>query len=287
MAIEPLGARAYVADEKQNMVYVFDLCSGSPIAFAQTGRTPHQVAFAAGRAFVANFDDATTTVIDTTTNQPVATIVAGGLGVAANAQTQRVYLVAGPAGVMILDAVTYRRVGALAMPPNGSAWSAAVDPTTNRAYVIASDGTAASVLTFDATSGQLLRTTPLSGPARYAITIGANGQVLAATYTDRSPELFAIDGATGGVLARKPIAKWTMYIAYQARTARTYATSTVDMSITVIDLSPAGTVSTTRVGDTVGGVAINPANGNVVVGSPGGPPAPQTALPPNVPVIRP
>lgn len=284
VAIEAQGARAYVADTKEGFVFVFDLASGNPTSYIPVGYQPYQVAIVGARGFVANFADHSITVFDVGTNLPVATIMAGGLGLAVNAQTRRLYAAEGTR-VLILDATTCRLVGTLAVPSGANVWGLAVDAANDRVY--ATDIAAPRVLVFNATTGALLGTVAIAAVSRFGIAVGAPGQVLVADYTDQSPQLEVIDTATLKVVARRPIAPWTMSVAYQARTHLAITASPSDWSVTMVD--PTGVVPTTRTGyaTPVGAVAIDPITGDAVASAAGGPHAPQIPLPPVLPIIRP
>lgn len=67
---------------KENLLFVFDLASGNPLAYIPAGRQPNHVVLFGTRAYVPNYTDASITVIDTATNRPLKTLTVGGLGLA-------------------------------------------------------------------------------------------------------------------------------------------------------------------------------------------------------------
>jgi YVTN family beta-propeller protein len=266
MAIDAKTGRAYVTDVKEDTLFVFDLATGQAVAFVPTGRRPNHVVLSGTRAFVSNFTDASITVIDTSTNKVLKTLATGGLGLAMNRVTGRLYAAAG-SRVSVVDTTTDTVVATIASPIGANIWGLAIDPGTNRLY--ATDIANPRVLVYDGTTNALLAEVAIDAPARFGIATGAAGRAYVASYTDSSPRLFTIDGVSAKVIARAPIAAFTASLLTDPLTSVVYASSSVDRSVTAIN-TVAGGISRAALTQTPGGLGINPITNELVVATPGG-----------------
>jgi YVTN family beta-propeller protein len=260
IAIDAGRGRAYVTDMRENTLYVFDLATGEPTARIPTGRQPGQVVLAASHIFVSNFADASITVIDASTQLVVTTLAAGGLGLAANDRTDRLYA-AGGSRISVIDAVSDALIATITVPTDANVWGLAVDAASNRLY--ATDIANPRVLVYDGATNELVGEIGIDAPGRLGITIGAAGRVLVAGYTDASPRLFVIDGSR--VVDRLPIAEYTQSLAAHPTSGLVYAASGADRSVTELDLQRPGVVSKASVPAAAATVAINPQSGEPVV----------------------
>jgi len=279
-----------VADTKENTLFVFDLASGTPLAYIPTGRQPGQVVILGARAFVSNFADASLTVIDTSTNRPLKTLLAGGLGLALNGQSRRLYAAAG-SRVAVLDPTTDTLVATLPVPPGANVWGLAVDPVANRVY--ATDLSSPRVLVYDGATNTLAAQIGLEAPGRLGIAVGPSGRVFVAGDTGTNAQLAIIDGAAAKVVGRVPIPGFTRSLAVDPD-GLVYAASGADGSVTAID-PVRGTASTVSVPQDAGritppasakGVAISPITGVLVIAASGGAAPPARPFVDPVPVIR-
>jgi YVTN family beta-propeller protein len=291
VAIDGQTGRAYVTDSKENTLYVFDAGSADPVAYVPTGRQPNQVVLTSGRAFVSNFGDASITVVDTTTNHAVKTFAVGGLGLAVNPKTERVYAAAG-SRVWVLDPGSDTPAGTLEAPAGARLWGVAVDPATNRIY--ASDALSARLLIYDGATNKLITTVGLDAPARLAMAIGPLGRVYVTSYTDQNPQLSVIDGLTGKVITRVPTNAFATAIAVDAK-GLAYAPGTTERSVVAIDPAARGASTKVAVSQPSGAVdlgpsvavAISPRTGGVVVATAGGAAPPPRSFDDAVRVVRP
>jgi len=279
-----------VADTKENTLFVFDLASGTPLAYIPTGRQPGQVVLLGARAFVSNFADGSLTVIDTSTNRPLKTLLAGGLGLALNGQSRRLYAAAG-SRVVVLDPTTDTLVATLPVPPGANVWGLAVDPVANRVY--ATDLSSPRVLVYDGATNTLAAQIGLDAPGRLGIAVGPSGRVFVAGDTDTHAQLAIIDGAAAKVVARVPIPGFTRSLAVDPG-GLVYAASGADGSVTAVD-PVGGTASTVSVPQDAGrvippssakAVAISPTTGVLVIAASGGAAPPARPFVDPVPVIR-
>jgi YVTN family beta-propeller protein len=283
IAVDPSIARAYVSDTRENALFVFDLATGEVVATVPTGRQPGPVVLLSGRVYVSNFADATITVVDTATNRAVKTIQAGGLGLAADATSKRLYAAAGTR-IAVLDTATDGLLATIPAPPGANLWGLALDASSRRLFV--TDIAAPRVFAYDLDSYARVAEIAIDAPARFGIATGAGGRVFVASYTDRSPQLSLIDGASATVSGRLAIANFTMSLAVQPTSGVVYASSGRDRSITAIDPATRLAVGTTRVAQASGGVAAHPSSGEIFVATAGGAPPPR-AIADIVPVVKP
>lgn len=283
IAIDAQSGRAYVTDSKENTLFVFDVTNGEPLAHIPTGRQPNHVILVGARAFVSNFTDASITVVDTSTNRPLRTLSVGGLGLAVNRETDRLYAAAG-ARVFVLDTTTERLVATISAPPGASIWGVAVDPTTNRIY--ATDIANPRVLVYDGATNTLATEIAIDAPGRFGIAVGPTGQVFVASYTDKSPRLSVIEGTTATVAARVPIGAFCASLVVDPSTGLAYASSGTDRTVTAVDPAVRGTPAKVSLIERPGGLAIRP-SGELVVVTPGGAAPPARLLVDPIPVTQP
>lgn len=291
VAIDAQSGRAYAADLKEDTLFVLDLASGGPLAHVATGRQPHQVVLSGTRGFVSNFGDASITIVDTTANRVAKTLSVGGLGLAINPNTARLYA-AGGSRISVLDTTSETLVATIEAPAGASLWGVAVDPATNR--VFATDVAAPRVLVYDGAENTLIGEVALDAPARFAIAAGPLGRVYVASYTDRSPQLSVVDGLSLKVVARAPTSAFARSVVVDTG-GSAYLSGGTDGSVTAVDSSlraptkvdltdPAGAV---RSAPATSAVAINPANGALVVVTSGGAAPPPRLLGDPTPVVKP
>jgi YVTN family beta-propeller protein len=283
IAIDAQSGRAYVTDLKEDTLFVFDVAGGAALAYIPTGHQPHQVVLSGTEAFVSNFAASSITVIDTSTNRRLKELGFGGLGLALNRQTNRLYAAAG-SHLSVIDTATDALVETIVAPAGANLWGVAVDTASNRIY--ATDIANPRVLVYDGKSNALVAEVAIDAPARFGIAVGAAGRVFVASYTDNNPQLSVIDGPSAKVVARVPIAAFTTSLVADPLSGVVYALSGSDRSVTAINPVVGGT-SRVSVTQTPGGLAINPATNELIVVTPGGA-APPSRLPVDqAPVTKP
>jgi len=284
IAIDAQSGRAYVTDSKENTLFVFDLATGNPVAYIPTGRGPNHVVLVGARAYVSNFTDASLTVIDTTTNRPLKTLSVGGLGLALNGATKRLYAAAG-SRVFVLDTTTDKLVATLAAPAGANVWGVAVDPAKNRIY--ATDIANPRLLVYDGATNTLAAQVAIDAPARFAVAVGAGARVFVASYTDKNAQLSVIDGPSAKLITRVPVGAFTAALLVDPASGLLYASSGAERSITAMEPGGRGTLSKVAVTQTPGGLAISPATGELLVVTPGGAAPPARPFVEVVPVTQP
>lgn len=272
IAVDAQAGRAYVTDMKDNTLFVFDVASGGALAYIPTGRQPNHVVLSETRAFVSNFADSSITVIDMGLNRAIETLPVGGLGLAIDRKTDRVYA-AGGSRVWVLDGTSGATITTLSAPAGANIWGVAVDPSGNRIY--ATDIASPRVLVYDGATAKQIGEIAIDAPARFGIAVGAGGRVFVASYTDQRPQLSLIDGASLKVIARAPVASFTSSLLVDEEGGTVYAASAVDRSVTAIPATLSGAPSKATLTQSSGGLAINPVTKELIVATPDGraPPA--------------
>lgn len=272
IAVDAQTGRAYVTDIKDDTLFVFDVASGGALAYIPTGRQPNHVVLSGARAFVSNFTDASTTIVDTVLNRAIETLPVGGLGLAVDRKTDRVYA-AGGSRIWVLDGTSGATVANLSSPADANIWGVAVDPAANRIY--ATDIANPRVLVYDGATEKQVGEIAIDAPARFGIAVGASGRIFVASYTDQRPQLSMIDAASLKVIARVPVASFTSSLLVDEEGGTVYAASALDRSVTAIGATLGGAPSKATLTQSAGGLAINPVTKELIVATPDGraPPA--------------
>jgi YVTN family beta-propeller protein len=288
IAIDAQSGRAYVTDSKENTLFVFEVATGKAVAYVPTGRQPTHVVLIGERAYVSNFTDASITVIDTSRNRPLRTLSIGGLGLAVNRETQRLYAAAG-SRVFVLDTTTDKLVATIAAPFGANLWGIAVDPATNRLY--ATDIASPRVLVYDGATNRLVTQVAIDAPARFGIAVGATGRVFVASYIEKDAQVSVIDGVTARVIVQAPVSALTISLAVDATSGLVYAASAIERTVTSIDPLTRATTAKLSLAPTVaqtpGGLAINPGTGALILVTSGGAAPPARPFVDQVPVVKP
>jgi YVTN family beta-propeller protein len=223
-------------------VLVPTLASGP--AHATTGRR--------GVAYVANRDDNTISVLDTTTNAVVDTFAVGvqPFGVAVNpAGTRLVVSNSGAGTVSVIDPVTGSAVGTPTV--GGSPRGVALNPTGTTAYVANSSGL---VSVIDVISGALTTQIATGSPSEgLAVTSDGSRVYVPSTTTGT---LTAIGTATGTVVATiDGLGDGSSQVALSSDDAFAYVTNEGSDTLSVIDTAEGAVITNVTVGDAPIGVA--------------------------------
>lgn len=283
IAIDAENGRVYVPDSAADTLYVFDLATGETLAHIPTGRQPNHVVVVGSLVYVSNFSDASLTVIDASARRVVQTLPVGGLGLAVNRQTQRLYAAAG-SRIAVLDAASAAVSATISVPAGANVWGLAVDPSTNRLY--ATDISSPRVLVYDGATNDLVGEIAIDAPGRFGIAAGAAGRVFVTSYTAADPQLFVIDGASARVISRMPVAPWTSSLAAHPTSGLVYAASGADRSVSELDPETRA-AARAPLTEFAASVAINPRSGALVVATAGGAAPPPRSFIELVPGARP
>ena len=264
---------------------------------------------AAPFAYIANYNSANVSVVDTVTNKVVATIPAQGNpeGVAVKPDGARVYIANyGSASVTVIDAqsnsvIKHIAVGAnpvqIALKPDGTRlyvpnWGSGtisvIDTATNTVsntislggnvwgVAVNPGGTRAYIGRYDANQVYVLDTSTnvfVGSP----ITVGSGPLAMEVNpagtrlyvVNQYSNNLTVIDTATNSVVATVPVGPLPFDIAIKPDSSRVYVTNRNDSTVTVIDTASNGVVGLMFAGGNPAGVDINPAGSRLYVANAG------------------
>jgi YVTN family beta-propeller protein len=202
--------------------------------------------------------------------------------VAVNAPTNRIYtgMIQGPdAGIVVLDSATLQLLATvpLEIPSPNETDVIAVNPTTNRIYVVSSNFVTrrdVPVTVLDGATNTIIDTIPPLDPDRHgalsiAINPTTNRLYLPHFETD---SVAVLDGTTHAVLATVPVGGFPSSVAVNSTTDRVYVTNARDGTLSVLDGPTNTTLATVPVGARPFYVATNPITNRVYVASndPGG-----------------
>ncbi len=282
VAIDAQRGRAYVADSTNNVLGIIELASGTT-AYVETGRQPNHVVLDGGRVFVSSFTDASVTVIDTSTDRVIKTLKVGGLGLALDRVTKRLYAAGGTA-IGVVDTTTLELVASIAAPRGANLWGVAVDPAASRLYV--TDIANPRVLVYDEAARTPLGEIALDAPGRFALAVGGTGRLYVASFVEKAAQLSIIDGRKGELLGRVPTGGFPVAIAVDEASGIVYAASSLDHTVTSVDAGTRAVLGKANAGSQAAGLAFNPATGRLYVASSGGP-RPSAKPFPDVQGVRP
>jgi YVTN family beta-propeller protein len=117
---------------------------------AYMGRSPAGIGVnrTTNRVYVANTSSGTVTVLDGTSNAPLASIAVGTgpATIAVNATTNRVYVVLSTDQLAVINGATNAVTGTVSFPSGSSARGVAVNESANRIYVALDDNNAVAVV---------------------------------------------------------------------------------------------------------------------------------------------
>lgn len=275
IAIDAEGGRIYVANSARDTLSIIDAASAAVIGTVSTGRGPGLVIFDpfTKRVYVSNFRDASVTVVDATAplaaaapKPPVgivgpnaaavlATLPVGGLGLALNPATKKIYAASG-GSLAVIDAVSNTVVAQVRAPAAANLWGVAVDATANRVYL--TDLQAPRLLVFDGAKDSFVGEIPISGPARFGIAVSADGaRVYAASYVTDNARISVIDAASGRTRATVRVGGLPFALALDEGRGLLFASNLGDGTVSAIRLSSNSIESTKVAGRAPAGLAVS------------------------------
>lgn len=205
------------------------------------------------RAYIANHNSASVTVIDGKTRAAIATVKAGSgpEGIAVNSATGRVYVAnPGDGSITVIDAAT--NAVAATVKVGSYPQAVAVNPVTNKIYV--ANNYAHSVSIVDGVTHAVTTVRVGQGPRIVGVNSTTN-RIYTANYGSR--DVSEIDGATNAVTSI-PAGKHPWTLAVDSRNNRIYVVNEDSASVGIID-GATRVVKSVAVGEIPFAVALNPA----------------------------
>jgi YVTN family beta-propeller protein len=236
------------------------LAAAQPVAqTVATGQQPMAIAVNENthKAYIANHNSSSVTVIDGRTKSVVATVKSGSApeGIAVNPVTNRVYVACpGDGSVIVIDGAIDT---AIATVKAGSYPQAlAVNPATNKIYV--ANNYAHSVTVIDGATNAATTIRVGQGP-RGVTAIPATNKIYTANYG--SKDATEIDGPTNAAVS-VPTGKHPWAIASDPRSNHVYVVNEDSASISIVD-DAGRTARSVPVGKIPFAIAVNPEMGRV------------------------
>lgn len=272
MDVDDLTHRLYVTSKTTNSLLIVNPLTGAVIRTATVGRNPFGVAVnrVTGKAYVANFSDATVSVVDAagvvTKTIPLA---AGGYGqpafVDVHEGRNRVYVTLnGGGGVAVIDGATDTRLATV--PTCAGAFGLAVDEELDRVYVSCRSGRSIQVI--NAATQTLLPglAVQLSGEP-YALALDGAARRLYVSYspeTGNPRQLLVYRAASAGLtwagsaLVGNGGANGGVGVAVNPLTGSVFVTNSQDDTVTILDGPTLLPLLTRATGDDPGPVTVDP-----------------------------
>lgn len=272
MDVDDRKHRLYVTSKTTNSLVIINPLTGAIIKTAGVGRDPFGVAVnrGTGKAYVANFSDATVSVVDAAgAVMKTISVAAGGYSqpafVDVHEGRNRVYVTLnGGGGVAILDGATDARLSTV--PTCAGAFGLAVDEELDRVYVSCRSGRSIQVI--DAATGALLPglAVQLSGEP-YALALDGAARRLYISYspeTGNPRQLLVYRAASAGLtwagsaLVGNGGANGGVGVAVNPLTGNVFVTNSQDDTVTILDGPTLLPLLTRATGDDPGPVAVDP-----------------------------
>lgn len=263
IAIDATTGHVYVTNSGDDTLAVIDHKSGSVLASLPTGHTPNQVAVnvGTGRVYVSNFDDASVTIVDGRAMSVVATLPVGGLGLALDAKTGRVFAAEGRR-LAIIDGTADKVFDEIDAPSGANLWGVVVA----NGLVYISDLFAPRLVVFDPARSVFVGEIAMDAPVRFALAASADGAKLyAASYQASAARLSVVDAAARKVAWTVAVGPLPFGIALDPAKSVVYVTSFSSGQVTVIDSSSRSAAMPLSAGRSAAGIAFDPASGRLFV----------------------
>ncbi|MFN2607087.1 MAG: beta-propeller fold lactonase family protein [Acidimicrobiales bacterium] len=223
-----------------------------------TTTTTRPPAAVSPRAYVANANSNTVSVIDTATNTVVATVAVGSfpIAVAVNPAGTRAYVAnANSNDVSVIDTATNTVVAIVAVP--AGAFAVAVNPAGTRAYVANGDSNNGIVSVIDTATNTVVATVAV-GLIPEGVAVSPDGTRAYVT-NEFDSTVSVIDTATNTVVATVAVDGSPIGVAVNPAGTRVYVGNQGSNDVSVIDTATNTVVATVFVDGAPAAVAVNPA----------------------------
>lgn len=247
LAVHPGLGRLYarttdLGQPAQGLVTMLDAATGQVLAVTRTGPDPWSEGALAvdavrGRVYAVNPGDATASVLDAATLDPVATLD-GVARLALDEAGGRLY-VAGPAGLRVLDAEGYQTLAETPLPSGQELLALAVDPAAGQVYLARQAAAGYSLDRYDPATLASIGTAPLPGRPNSLLVEPGRGRVTL-SLNDGDQALFWTLDAKGRALDTRRLGDYLLkaLLASDADGGRLFLARDIysDYGVTVLDL---------------------------------------------------
>lgn len=205
-SFSPDGREAFVTNEFDDRVEVFDTESFQSLRTVKVGRMPHFALVAGDQVFVTNFGGGNVTVLSRSKRKTLATVPVGtgSLGAGATKDGKRIYIACHNSNqVAVIDGNSHQVVARI--PTGAGPVQVTVTPDQAHAYV-ANDG-AGTVQKIDLAGNQVVKTIPIAPDAgSHGVGFAGGGRWLLITNTGAAT-VSVIDTDTDEVVKTIPVPK--------------------------------------------------------------------------------
>ncbi len=278
--VDDLVGRLYVTSKTTNSLVIIDPLTGSIVKTTTVGRAPFGVAVnrVTGKAYVANFTDATISAVNSSgTVLKTIAVSTGGFGepafVDVHEGRNRIYVTLNTGGgVAVIDGATDTRL--TTVPTCAGAFGLAVDEELDRVYVSCRVGRSIQVIDAKTQTLQPGLAVSLSGEP-YALAFDTAARRLYVSYAPESGnprQLLAYRAATaglssaGGILIGNGGPNGGAGVAVNPLTGNVFVTNSQDDTVTILDGPTLLPLITRFTGDDPGPVAVDPVLGCAYLG---------------------
>jgi YVTN family beta-propeller protein len=250
VTVDPRDGLVYVANSDASispfgggLLSIIDPMSSSPRTVALSYK-PIMSAIdpSLGRLFVTTARD-WLLVIDLQAMSEVNRSLGGGLGIAVDQQTHRVYSTWSE-GLAVMDGATGVQVTRLAAPVGDAWWGVALDPSTHRIYLTNLNLSAPSLVVLDNRDLSLVANIPLPEIPRFALAVDAERQLVYVSGYTEAGNLYVIDATALQIARTISVGSFPISATLVPETDRLYVSNAGSRSLSVVDTATFAVVQT-------------------------------------------
>lgn len=182
-------------------------------------------------------------VIDLQTMSEVHRSLGGGLGIAVDQQTHRVYSTWSD-GLAVMDGATGLQVTRLAAPVGDAWWGVALDPSTHRIYLTNLNVSAPSLVVLDDRDLSLVANIPLPEIPRFALAVDAARQLVYVSGYTEAGNLYVIDATSLHIARTISVGSFPISATLVPETDRLYVSNVGSRSLSIVDTTTLALVQT-------------------------------------------
>jgi len=264
VAVDPRDGRVFVANSDSfnprggGILSIIDPRSPTPTAIALVSRPVMSVVDPSlGRLFVTTASNRFLVIALETMSVQNERPDSGGLGVAVDQQTHRVYAT-WSGGLSVFDGATGLLLTRLASPVGDAWWAVALDSSTHRIYLTNVNVSSPSLVVLDDRDLSLVANIPLPELPRFALAVDTARQlVYVSGYTDAG-HLYVIDATTLQTTRTVQVGSFPISATLVPETSRLYVSNIGSRSLSVVDAASLEVLQTIALPWQPGQTALHP-----------------------------
>jgi len=264
VSVDPRDGRVFVANSDSlnprggGILSIIDPRSPTPTAIAVVSRPVMSVVDPSlGRLFVTTAGNTFLVIALETMSVQNERPDSGGLGVALDQQTHRVYATWSQ-GLSLFDGATGLLLTRLASPVSDAWWAVALDPSTHRIYLTNLNLTSPSLVVLDDRDLSLVANIPLPELPRFALAVDTARQlVYVSGYTDAG-HLYVVDATSLQIVRTIQVGSFPISATLAPEANRLYVSNVGSRSLSVIDTASLDVLQTIALPWQPGQTALHP-----------------------------